>query len=366
MDAVTMRIRTIKPEFWRSEDIKALPRDVRLLFIGLWSYVDDNGVGVDDNRQIAADLFALEDDPLDIREYVREGLATLSRAGLIVRYGHGGKRYLFPPAWDKHQRIDRPGKPRYPRPDETLTSENVDGPDRDAGLRTTDQQTLARPSRGSRETLDQGSKAHGAGKRDRQPITDAPNDIGTDTPTDADLSDHPRSQRSDQRKRKSSRDPRETLATGTGEQGNRGTDKERLSHKRDLAPTDVPGKPKPQRRGTRIPDDFVVTDAMVDWAEKNAPNVDVKLETAKFVDYWTAESGTRATKRDWVAAWRVWMRKAVEYGSRDHRPSPNGHRPAGPIPAAELCPNRDHPNQPAVGCHLCAADAKAAPRRDAA
>ena len=42
-----MRIRTVKPEFWRSEDVSRLPVADRLLFIGLWSYVDDNGVGVD-------------------------------------------------------------------------------------------------------------------------------------------------------------------------------------------------------------------------------------------------------------------------------------------------------------------------------
>src|SRR5687768_12953988 len=59
-----MRIRNIKPEFWRSVDVKSLSPEDRLLFIGLWSYVDDNGVGVDDHRQIAADLFPLEDDPL--------------------------------------------------------------------------------------------------------------------------------------------------------------------------------------------------------------------------------------------------------------------------------------------------------------
>jgi hypothetical protein len=111
-----MRIRTIKPEFYRSDDITALSREHRLLFIGLWSYVDDNGVGVDDFRQIAADLFALEDDQKEVRDFVREGLATLSRALLVSRYEVGGKRFIFITGWDKHQRIDRPGKPRYPRP----------------------------------------------------------------------------------------------------------------------------------------------------------------------------------------------------------------------------------------------------------
>src|SRR3954470_12573547 len=64
-----MRIRSIRPEFWSSEDIAALPWDVRLVFIGLWSYVDDNGVGRDNEKLIVADLFPLEEDP-------REGVGS--------------------------------------------------------------------------------------------------------------------------------------------------------------------------------------------------------------------------------------------------------------------------------------------------
>jgi hypothetical protein len=111
-----MRIRTIKPSFWRSDDITALPMELRLLFIGLWSYVDDNGVGIDDYRQIAADLFALEEDQAAIRSFVRDGLATLSRRLQVVRYMIAGKPYLFIPTWDLHQKVDRPAKARYPRP----------------------------------------------------------------------------------------------------------------------------------------------------------------------------------------------------------------------------------------------------------
>lgn len=90
--------------------------NVRLLFIGLWSYVDDNGVGLDDYRQIAADLFALEEDQDGIREYVRDSLATLSRGLQVTRYKIADKAYLFITAWDAHQKVDRPNKARYPRP----------------------------------------------------------------------------------------------------------------------------------------------------------------------------------------------------------------------------------------------------------
>lgn len=130
-----MRIRSVKPEFWRSDDITSLSREHRLLFIGLWQYVDDNGVGVDDYRQIAADLFALEDDQKEVRDYVRDGLATLERALLIVRYEVDGKPLLFIHSWDRHQRVDRPGKPRYPRPEfdgPSPTRQSPENPECDA------------------------------------------------------------------------------------------------------------------------------------------------------------------------------------------------------------------------------------------
>lgn len=111
-----MRIRSVKPDFWHSEEVTAVPREVRLLLIGLSSYVDDNGVGIDDYRLVAAKLFPLEDDQNEIREYIREGLATLQRVLLITRYEVDGKRYLFVNNFDAEQRVDKPNKPRYPRP----------------------------------------------------------------------------------------------------------------------------------------------------------------------------------------------------------------------------------------------------------
>lgn len=76
---------------------------------------------------------------------------------------------------------------------------------------------------------------------------------------------------------------------------------------------------RPQR-GTRIPKDFSATPAMIEWARKNTPLVGA-AETANFVDYWTAESGTRASKIDWTAAWRKWMRKSqTDAVNRRNRP----------------------------------------------
>ncbi|MFC8182428.1 hypothetical protein ACFULT_26450 [Rhodococcus sp. NPDC057297] len=135
-----MRIRSIKPEFWRSDDITDLDIEDRLLFIGLWSYVDDNGVGKDKLADICADLFAadLERDPRETFARVSRGILNLTERGLLHRYSVDSRPFLEIVSWKNHQRIDKPGKARYP----DSTSENAE---------------FARPSRDPRETLAPGA-----------------------------------------------------------------------------------------------------------------------------------------------------------------------------------------------------------------
>lgn len=66
----------------------------------------------------------------------------------------------------------------------------------------------------------------------------------------------------------------------------------------------------PRKRGTRIPDPFVLTADMKVWGSAEVPGLDLVAHTREFVDHFRAASGTNATKRDWVAAWRNWMRRA--------------------------------------------------------
>ncbi len=115
-----MRIRSIKPEFWRSDAVNAMCIEDRLLFIGLWSYVDDNGVGVDRVSDVCADLFAhdLSVSPHGVLTQVAGGLNRLHALGVIERYSVGGKRFLEVSNWSEHQRINRPSPGRYPRSDD--------------------------------------------------------------------------------------------------------------------------------------------------------------------------------------------------------------------------------------------------------
>lgn len=87
-------------------------------------------------------------------------------------------------------------------------------------------------------------------------------------------------------------------------------DKEVVGGANAPATTPAPEKPaKPKnKRGARIPADFAITDDMRQWAiERGATGVQVEHETEKFVNYWTGESGAKASKLDWCAAWKVWV-----------------------------------------------------------
>ena len=157
-----MRIRSIKPEFWSSPDVAALSDADRLLFIGLWSYVDDHGRGRDDVALIVAALFPhdMVANPHDTVAKVRDGLARLSEANLILRYTVASRTYFLVTGWGKHQRVDKPKASRIPEPTE---EENGTFPQNDAN---------------------------------RESVANLRDDVAT---------------------------PRDTLAPGTGEQGNRGT-----------------------------------------------------------------------------------------------------------------------------------------------
>lgn len=87
--------------------------------------------------------------------------------------------------------------------------------------------------------------------------------------------------------------------------------------KQDQERLSVLSEPK-QKRKARLPDQFLVTGPMRQWALESVPAVDLKTETENFCDYWRGAGGT---KLDWVATWRTWMRKAQKDSQRGVRGS---------------------------------------------
>ncbi len=107
------RIRTIKPEFWRSEQVTDCSPIARLLFIGLWNHCDDRGVHPIKPKTIKASIFPADDfSSTDIQRLLDE-LASNSLIGYFD--GDDGQQYLWVTGWKTHQRVDRPN-PKYPKP----------------------------------------------------------------------------------------------------------------------------------------------------------------------------------------------------------------------------------------------------------
>lgn len=114
------RIRTVKPEFWISEQVMELSRDARLLFIGLWNFSDDGGNHPASPKSLKAEVFPGDDlTAADIQRLVDE----MSAQGLVFEYEAEGKTYWHVTGWH-HQKIDRPNC-RHPAPPENPHEQDV-------------------------------------------------------------------------------------------------------------------------------------------------------------------------------------------------------------------------------------------------
>jgi hypothetical protein len=117
------RIRTIKPELPQSESMGRVSRDARLLFVMLFTIVDDEGRVRAATRMLASLLFPYDD---DAKAKVAEWLAELEQENCVELYEVDGNAYLRIASWLAHQRIDKPSRSRLPpppaRPDELSAS----------------------------------------------------------------------------------------------------------------------------------------------------------------------------------------------------------------------------------------------------
>lgn len=132
------RIRSIKPEFPQSETIGKLSRDARLLFVQLWTIVDDAGRARAASRMLASLLYPYDNDAPTL---IETWLAELEAHGCVRRYEVDGSSFLDLPNWLKHQKIDRPSASKIPAFVEGSTHprEPSRAFDADLGSRTMDQ-----------------------------------------------------------------------------------------------------------------------------------------------------------------------------------------------------------------------------------
>ena len=107
------RIRTIKPEFFTSEQLVECSTNARLLFVGIWVFSDDKGRHTLSYQRLKMEVFP--GDPFTV-DQVTDWFHELWRVGLVTVYESGpGLRYFVVNGWS-HQKIDRPQPPKHPDP----------------------------------------------------------------------------------------------------------------------------------------------------------------------------------------------------------------------------------------------------------
>lgn len=138
------RIRTVKPEFFTSDDICALSMPARLLYIGVWCEADREGRMEWKPRSLKRRY--LPDDDIDI-----DGIcAELVSAGLIVLYGES---LAYIPTFSKHQHINpREAASSLPDPESTRVA-RVDHASVTKEARASDAQ-VGREGKEGKETRD--------------------------------------------------------------------------------------------------------------------------------------------------------------------------------------------------------------------
>jgi hypothetical protein len=108
------RIRTIKPEFWTSEQIVDCSPTARLLFVGMWTFCDDNGIHPDSVKRLKMEVFP-SDGMSDTK--IQGMISELLKVGLIEHYTVENQGFWRVTGWAKHQKIEKPTY-RHPLPDD--------------------------------------------------------------------------------------------------------------------------------------------------------------------------------------------------------------------------------------------------------
>lgn len=117
------RIRSIKPEILEDERTAQLSHLEWRLFVSLWLIADDYGNLRGDPGYVQGQTLWASSETKDT---VSSALTVLSTCSLLRSYSVRGQSYYHISGWSKHQKVDKPGKPRMPGPDEDDIESNSD------------------------------------------------------------------------------------------------------------------------------------------------------------------------------------------------------------------------------------------------
>lgn len=99
------RIRTVKPSFWKHEELSALPPETHMLAAALLGYADDEGYFNANPKLVQAECCPLREDSVS----VQDRLISLVEIGYLrLGTAEDGKRYGHIIKFLEHQRVNRP------------------------------------------------------------------------------------------------------------------------------------------------------------------------------------------------------------------------------------------------------------------
>lgn len=256
------RIRTIKPEFWTSEQVVECSPIARLLFIGMWNFCDDSGNHPASFKTLKMEAFPGDEISLaQIECYTEE----LLRHGLLIKYDGGNHReYWHVTGWH-HQKVDRPN-PKHPP------------------FNSSKKQKFDEHSSNDRRTVDDHSPPEGKVKEGnvREGIYDVSERVTTTT-----------------------------LCSGKNEKT--GAD----------APRSQMPKPPDKFSQTQIPQDFEPERAGISLAEQH--ELDVNKEVERFVAHYTANGAMRANWQAQFRKWLLQAAQIKADAMKRSRAPPKGN-----------------------------------------
>ena len=253
------RARNIKPAFFTNEQVSDNCPLGRLLFIGLWTMADYKG-----DLEWKEKTLKIQILPWDECS-VKELAINLDKSGLIRFYSDGNKIYLNIPNFEKHQ---NPHKNERDKGSEIPVFTNE-------GRQLVDLKgfTINRDLSGLKPECSHSDRADSL-----LLIPDSPILIP-----------------------------------------------ESVNHESQQVAQVTPSAP-PRKKASRLPDDWRPDREYLEAAKLINPDLTQEwfVQVAhKFKDYWIAKAGKDATKADWLATWRNWVRREMENTKPPTQPRPH-------------------------------------------
>lgn len=294
------RARNVKPGLFENEELAELGPFDRLLFIGLWTLADREGRLEDRPKRIKMKLFPGDDYDVD------EGLAALAEKGFVTRYEVEGYAVVEVANFLKHQ------KPHGTEKDSVLPNSN--------GFLTVNERGKGGCVTGAKQLVHVNAG----------PDTEENNVNPTLENSSANV------------------DPLSDNALIL-----RFTDSPNPEEEQELAPQEqrpASGPEQPPsagklKRGTRLPADWTLPDDWLAWAlneRREFTGQAMRKVGEAFGDHWRAATGKNATKLDWQATWRNWVR---------NQRAPFGVQRAGPAFGAKPSSFTSLPKHSPDQCH---------------